>query len=117
LASLAPDVGRKLGICLPTEVDHARRYPAHRGTPQLWSANAAAMAANLIPACAKLSLMLTGLAARIVTFLGLSPEEMTAPAFADVVKGLDQRFSKRLQLPLLTGAVLAHDDFLHPPAA
>jgi hypothetical protein len=59
----------------------------------MWSANAAATATKLNPACAKLSPMLTGLAARIVTFLGLSREEMTAPAFADVVEGLDQRFA------------------------
>jgi hypothetical protein len=73
----------------------------------MWSANAAAMATKLNPACAKLSPMLTGLAARIATFLGLSREEMTAPAFADVVEGLDKRFGNRLQLPPMTGAVLA----------
>jgi hypothetical protein len=36
----------------------------------MWSANAAAMATQLIPACAKLSPMLTGLAARIPRLLG-----------------------------------------------
>jgi len=73
----------------------------------LWSVNAAAMATQHIPACAKLSPMLTGLAARIATFLGLSREEKAAPAFADVVEGMDKRFGNRLQLPPLTGAVLA----------
>jgi len=73
----------------------------------MWAANAAAMATKLDPACAKLSPMLTGLAARIVTFLGLSHQEMSAPAFADVLEGLDQRFGKRLQIPALAGTVLA----------
>ncbi|MBB4263754.1 hypothetical protein [Bradyrhizobium sp. CIR3A] len=73
----------------------------------MWAANAAALATRLNPACASLTPMLTGLATRIVALLGLSHEEMAAPAFADVVKGLDQRFAKRLQLPPLAEAVLA----------
>ncbi|MGY3396458.1 hypothetical protein ACVWW6_009049 [Bradyrhizobium sp. USDA 3311] len=73
----------------------------------VWSANAAATATKLNPACAKLSPMLAGLAARIAAFLGLSREEMSAPAFADVIESLDQRFGKRLQIPALAGTVMA----------
>jgi len=51
--------------------------------------------------------MLTRSLRRFATFVGLSPEEMSAPGFLDVVKGMDQRFAKRLQLPPLAGAVLA----------
>ncbi|MDA9420974.1 hypothetical protein [Bradyrhizobium sp. CCBAU 53380] len=73
----------------------------------VWAANAAAMATKLNPACAKLAPMLAGLASKIATYLGLSREEMRAPAFADVIESLDQRFGKRLQIPTLASAILA----------
>lgn len=73
----------------------------------MWSANAAAVATRLHPACAALAPMLASLATRVATFLGLSREEMTAPAFAGVIESLDQRFGKRLQIPALAGAITA----------
>jgi hypothetical protein len=70
----------------------------------VWSANAAAAATQANPACAKLSQILTRLAAAIGAFLKLSRDEMASPSFADVMASLDQRFGKRLQLPPLAAA-------------
>ena len=38
------------------------------------------------------------LAARVHTMAPLSPEEMAAPAYADVVEAMDRRFSERLSI-------------------
>jgi hypothetical protein len=67
------------------------------------SANAAATATRMNPACAKLAPFLNNLATAVMAFMKLSREEMAAPSFAAVLENLDQRFGKRLQLPPTAG--------------
>jgi len=71
-----------------------------------WSANAAATATRMNPACAKLAPFLNTLATAVMAFMKLSREEMAAPSFAAVLENLDQRFGKRLQLPPLAGILV-----------
>jgi hypothetical protein len=66
-----------------------------------WTAKAAVAAAASNPGCRKLVPHLASLPGVIASIHGLSPEELAAPAYGDVIIGLDRRFAERLRIPPL----------------